>query len=227
MYSIAALCKLKDWSFRYICKTIPTHLKDSPTGNFKEALEMGMIVEEVHPDSFDDRVELLRDGDSLVIPQGGASISAKAGIEILASEVVEFAQKNNLSNLNVITPSGTGTTALFLASSLPQMQIVTSPAVGSVEYLKKQMQNLQPMPSNLTIIKSKTEYRFATPHKDLLECYSMFMDLGVEFDLIYAPQMWIALFENLTKFSGDILYVHSGGISGNKTMLDRYSYTLN
>jgi 1-aminocyclopropane-1-carboxylate deaminase/D-cysteine desulfhydrase-like pyridoxal-dependent ACC family enzyme len=49
-------------------------------------------------------------------------------------------------------------------------------------------------------------------YKKLLAC-------GIEFDLLYAPAMWEALLEQTQE---EILYIHSGGVSGNETMLKRY-----
>lgn len=43
---------------------------------------------------------------------------------------------------------------------------------------------------------------------------------GVEFDLLYAPAMWIAILEQTTE---KITYIHSGGVSGNQSMLERYT----
>jgi len=42
---------------------------------------------------------------------------------------------------------------------------------------------------------------------------------GIEFDLLYAPGMWKALLEQTSE---DILYIHSGGVTGNESMLKRY-----
>jgi len=43
--------------------------------------------------------------------------------------------------------------------------------------------------------------------------------VGGEFDLLYAPSMWLALLEETKE---KILYIHSGGVSGNESMLQRY-----
>ena len=47
----------------------------------------------------------------------------------------------------------------------------------------------------------------------------MLLDSGVEFDLLYAPGMWKALLEQTDE---EVLYIHSGGVSGNESMLKRY-----
>ncbi|MDQ7067359.1 MAG: hypothetical protein Q9M40_04920 [Sulfurimonas sp.] len=57
------------------------------------------------------------DDKSLLIDQGGADVSAKAGLEVLASELREQLKDEKFSKLKAIaTPSGTGTTALYLST---------------------------------------------------------------------------------------------------------------
>lgn len=77
-----------------------------------------------------------------------------------------------------------------------------------------------PLPPNLTIL--PTPFRFAQPDPMLLDTYRRLKDAGIEFDLIYAPVMWRALIEAVSQIEGEVLYVHSGGVSGNETMLARY-----
>ena len=53
----------------------------------------------------------------------------------------------------------------------------------------------------------------------MIEIYKKLLDSGIEFDLLYAPAMWMALIEQTDE---EILYIHSGGVSGNESMLKRY-----
>jgi 1-aminocyclopropane-1-carboxylate deaminase len=227
MLSIAAVCRLKGWRFEYTAKSLPGHLKINPTGNLRLALELGMHLNEVAPDSYAAVAASLLERSSaservLYIPQGGADVSARQGIDRLADEIRSWFTGRK-GALTVVTPSGTGTTAAFLAEALPEFTVATTPAVGDEAYLVQQIEKLLPMPSNLTLLNTRQKYRFATPHADLFEMYNALKKEGIEFDLIYAPVMWIALLENMPMLEGEILYVHSGGVSGNETMLARYA----
>ncbi len=223
MYSIAAMCSLQNWEFEYICKTIPKDLKLNPSGNFKAALRFGMQYIELPPELYQQKISSLSSSNAnIIIAQGGADKVAYYGIQKLAQEISASMSTYSTNKLSIITPSGTGTTALFLSILLPQFEIITTPTVGSTEYLRAQMSNLRDIPKNLTILEPAKKYRFATPHKDLLECYGDLKKCGIEFDLIYAPVMWLTLLKYIDRFDHDLLYVHSGGTSGNETMLERY-----
>jgi len=154
---------------------------------------------------------------SFVIDQGGADRSAVEGIALLADEIIS----ENLAIDAIATPSGTGTTALYLALSLPTIKVYTTPAIGDVTYLQEQMLALHaPLPKNLVILKPKKKFHFAKLYPEFLMIYSKTKSAGVLFDLLYAPAMWLALLEQTKEEK--ILYVHSGGVSGNVSMLERY-----
>lgn len=230
MFSIAALCHLKGWRFEYIGKTVPKHLKANPTGNYKHALELGMQLKELRPDEYKNRISELKNSqfniqnatsDIKVVPQGGADPSAREGVEALAEEISQWKWENGIGPLTVVTPSGTGTTAAYLANALPECKVVTVAAVGDSGYLAQQIRQLMPIPINLTLL--STSYRFAAPHPELIDMHEKLKASGIEFDLIYAPVMWKALLQNMHKIEGEVLYVHSGGVSGNETMLARYA----
>lgn len=228
MLSMAALCRMKGWRFEYTAKTLPAHLRNDPKGNLRLALELGMVLYEVSAVEYDGAVSALRlerginnDG-CIVVPQGGADASAREGICLLADEIRAW-MKEYPETVTVVTPSGTGTTSALLAEALPECTVVTTPCVGGREYLMQQIENLVPLPPNLKILETRKNYRFATPDADLFRMYEKLKDAGIEFDLIYAPVMWTALLENSDAMEGEILYVHSGGVSGNETMLARYA----
>jgi len=153
--------------------------------------------------------------DTLIVDQGGADTMALEGLAVLAQEIRESSMEFDA----IATPSGTGTTALFLAKNLPEYKVYTTPCVGNTEYLKEQMQSLSTIPDNLTILEPKKKYHFAKPYKEFYEIYKKLQDAGIEFDLLYAPSMWLSLLEQTQE---KILYIHSGGVSGNASMLLRY-----
>jgi len=234
MASIAALCRRKGWQFLYITKVLSTTLKQNRSGNLKAALDDGMQLIEVMHDEYRDVVSSLhsglpnarvqkREGD-LVLAQGGADLGAKEGVERLAEEINVWQLENGSKELTVVTPSGTGTTAYFLATSLPEFKVITTPLIGSKEYLEEQMQYLGKLPDNLRIIETQKKYRFGKTYAEYLAVYHELLDEGIEMDLLYAPKMLIALSEKMKNIEGDLLYIHSGGVKGNISMLERYMH---
>jgi len=227
MLAMAYLAHQKKWRFEYYTKTMPLHVKQHPDGNYKKALDLGMHGIEVPHDQFEQRIHELFlhvNPHEVLIPQGGADPIAQSGIAVLADEIRAWKEEREINKLNVITPSGTGTTAYYLAKLLPTCKVLTTAVVGDDAYLKTQMKALGDMPENLQLINTEKHYRFATPYLEFYGIYQELFTSGVEFDLIYAPKMWLAFLENMKAFEGDFLYVHSGGVSGNETMLQRYKF---
>jgi len=218
MLAIAAMCKNKGWDFEYYTKPLSQTQKAYSHGNYFHSINLGMKhieIDEVLYKDYIASLSLTIDATTFIIDQGGAVEEAKRGLEVLAEEIREA----NLELRSLATPSGTGTTALFLALALPEFKVYTTPCVGNVEYLKNQMQALHELPENLVILKPIKKHHFAKPYPEFLEIYKKLLVSGVEFDLLYAPGMWEAL---LAQTDEEILYIHSGGVSGNETMLKRY-----
>jgi len=218
MLAIAAMCKDKGWEFVYYTKPISKRQKERDNGNYFHACRLGMKHFEIPYENYKDFIASIRvnlDEQTFIIDQGGAIKQAKDGLEVLAREIRDA----NLQSKVLATPSGTGTTALYLALALPEFKVYTTPCVGDIEYLKKQMQALHDIPANLIILKPKKKYHFAKPYPEFFDIYKKLLNAGIEFDLLYAPAMWISLLEQTDEH---ITYIHSGGITGNKSMLDRY-----
>lgn len=218
MLAIAAMCKKKGWEFTYYTKPLSDTLKNENCGNFYQAKNLGMIHVEITQQFYKDFIASLRfnlDEKTFVIDQGGAVEEAKLGLEILADEVRE----SGLHVKSLATPSGTGTTALYLALSLPEYRVYTTPCVGDSKYLREQMSALHEIPKNLTILEPRKKYHFAKPYREFLEMQQKLLSVGVELDLIYAPSLWKCLIEQTNE---EILYIHSGGVSGNESMFERY-----
>jgi len=218
MLAISAMCKNKDWEFIYYTKPVSQTQKSANEGNYFHSIELGMNHIEIEFELYRDFISSLAltiDNKTFIIDQGGAVKEAKKGLEVLANEIGE----SKLESKSLATPSGTGTTALFLALSLPEYRIYTVPCVGDSKYLKEQMSALHEIPKNLVILEPSKKYHFAKPYKEFIDIYKKTKNAGVEFDLLYAPSMWIALLEQTNE---EILYIHSGGVSGNKSMLKRY-----
>ena len=220
MLAIAAICKEKSWEFEYYSKPISKSLKEQEYGNLFNSISLGMKHIELDEEIYREYIASLRinlDPKTLVLDQGGADINARLGLEVLAKEIEEA----NLDTKHLATPSGTGTTALFLAQSLPEYKVYTTPSIGDVKYLREQMCAISTMPDNLIILEPKKKYHFAKLYREFYEMHTKLKNEGIEFDLLYAPGMWLSLLEQTNE---KILYIHSGGVSGNETMLKRYEH---
>jgi 1-aminocyclopropane-1-carboxylate deaminase len=102
-------------------------------------------------------------------------------------------------------------------------EVITTPCVGSSEYLKEQMTKLNSSQKQPTIIATSKKYHFAKPYVDIWNMYQKLLDTGVVFDLLYDCITWIAIGENIEKFIGnESIFVHSGGLRGNETQIKRY-----
>jgi 1-aminocyclopropane-1-carboxylate deaminase/D-cysteine desulfhydrase-like pyridoxal-dependent ACC family enzyme len=218
MLAIAAMCKNKGWEFTYYTKPLNSVMKEQKSGNFYNALSLGMNHIEIEFTLYRDFIaglDLNLNEKSFIIDQGGADKSAQEGMSVLAQEILE----QNLDIDAICTPSGTGTTALFLAKALPQYKVYTVACVGDSSYLKEQMLALSEIPKHLGILESEKKYHFAKLYPEFLDIYTTLKNEGIEFDLLYAPAMWLSLLKNTDE---KILYIHSGGVSGNSSMLERY-----
>ena len=219
MYSLSVLCKLKNWQFDYYVDHTASFLKENPIGNYKYAIKNGMnIIESEVPDFFDK--------ETLFINEGGALVQASHGIEVLANEIKLWVNQNNIKDIKVFLPSGTGTTALFLQKYLP-FEVLTCPCVGDEEYLKKQFEVLEKKNHPL-ILKIDKKYHFGKLYKEFYEIHNnLLTQTNIEFDLLYDSLGWIC-FENYVKqlkeANTTFLYIHQGGIIGNESMYDRYKH---
>ena len=218
MLAIAAMCAKKGWQFLYYTKPMSPLHKEDRLSNYGLAKSLGMEHRELDASLYRDSIASLSvglDATSYLLHQGGADEAAQAGLALLAEEI----QSASLDVQALATPSGTGTTAFYLARALREYRVYTTPCVGDVEYLKKQISALGEIPKNLVILEPKKKYHFAKPYREFLAIYKQLCESGIEFDLLYAPAMWQALLEQTEE---KILYIHSGGVSGNTTMLERY-----
>ncbi|PSM52585.1 1-aminocyclopropane-1-carboxylate deaminase [Campylobacter blaseri] len=220
MYSISLFAKIKGLEFEYVMSHISKNLEQNTIGNFKFALGNGMkyYINQ-------NRVEFAKglcDEKSIFINEGVAQPEAEMGFKNQALEIEKFAKHNGLE-FDIFLPSGTGASATYLAKH-SRFKVYTTPCVGDVEYLKKQISNLDKN-SNLNILKPPKKYHFGNLKKELYDIYKELLDeTGVEFDLIYDPVGFLTLFANLDKFQNKVLYIHQGGILGNISQLERYKF---
>jgi len=235
MYSLSVLCKLKGWSFKYYTDHLPNFLQTKPVGNLNYALKNGMELKLFKDCSYDELTHknsfsktLLKD-DTLFIPEGGRCETSKYGINFLAYEIIDFKKKNNLKDLLIFLPSGTGTTALFLQQSLIKQnddsKVLTNACVGGKEYLKKQFFSLESDELYHPIILDTKKHHFGKLDCKMYKFWiKLYENLGIEFDLLYDPFGFWYMMEFLEQndISSNVMYIHQGGTKGNISMKQRY-----
>ncbi|GAA5644318.1 pyridoxal-phosphate dependent enzyme [Vibrio proteolyticus] len=232
LYSLAALARIKGWQLEFYVDHIAPWQKQRPTGNYRGALDLGAHILDVrelssaamHPRDY--ITQIRQPGDEcLVVPEGGRSREAEAGVRQLGMELLSWARFQVKQPLVVALPAGTGATALYLHKTLKPhgIEVLTCPCVSGTEYLRHQFHELgeQDHPQILTL---DHKHHFGKLYRDDYRTWQALLDqTDVEFDLLYDPMMWRCLL-NWYHANRDktLLYIHQGGILGNESMLPRY-----
>lgn len=219
MYSLSVLARMKGWEFEYYVDHIAEYLKANPHGNFKAALNNGMLLHVgrgVPTPTIDKEV--------LFIEEGGRQKEAEYGIKILAEEIIAWQKEQRIEKVDIFLPSGTGTTALFLQKHFSSSRVYTTSCVGDREYLRMQFLELEADEQyHPTILTLEKKHHFGKLYKDNYKIWlKLQQQTGVEFDLLYDPLGWRVLLEHIGLFESPVLYIHQGGVLGNESMLPRY-----
>ena len=159
-------------------------------------------------------------GDSLFINEGVWQPQAEAGFISQARQIERWADAEG-KTVDIFLPSGTGTSAAFLAKHV-KFDVFTCPCVGDANYLKSEIEALTPN-SKIRILPPPKKYHFG----DLkLELYQIWREVceqtGIEFELIYDPVGFLTMMANMGAFKNEILYIHQGGALGNISQKLRY-----
>ncbi|WP_419763979.1 MAG: 1-aminocyclopropane-1-carboxylate deaminase/D-cysteine desulfhydrase [Arcobacter sp.] len=228
LYSLSVLAKIKNVKLDFYVSHIARYLKENPQGNYKEALSNGANIIELNQNelSTQEYIEnhiLKNEKDYIYIEEGGRVKEAEYGIKILANEINRWAKENKKEKLKIFLPSGTGTTALFLQKHL-NFEVITCACVGDEEYLKKQFLQLNSDESkHPTILKNKKKYHFGKLYKEFYEIHiELLKETNVKFDLLYDSLGWLNLISSDCFYNDEFIYIHQGGILGNKSMIKRY-----
>jgi len=220
MYSLSVLAKMRGWRFDYYVDHIPLQLREYPVGNYRAALENGTIFHIGRP------LESHSDPATLRIEEGGRQKEAEEGVALLAQEIVAWYRDQRIETLTVFLPSGTGTTALYLAKHLSQegIGVVTTPCVGDGDYLQRQFALLEKDSLHWPgIVDLPRKYHFGRLYGEFWQIWlELYRQTGVEFDLLYDPKGWLTLLKHRADLPGEILYLHQGGLKGNESMRMRY-----
>lgn len=231
MYSLAALAKMKGWTFEFYVRHIPSWLKSTPIGNYRGALDLGMritamqdIGSTLHPSQYITDARGL-DETTLFVPEGGRFDLAESGIKQLAQEIIDWSGARSGDQFAVALPSGTGTTALYLHKYLSShgIEVLTCPCVGDPNYLIEQFNMLEES-HHPTILSGRDKHHFGRLYQEEYQTWkTLYQQTKVEFDLLYDPYMWQCLAPWLRDNPDKtLIYLHQGGLLGNESMLPRY-----
>ncbi|GIU07569.1 MULTISPECIES: pyridoxal-phosphate dependent enzyme [unclassified Shewanella] len=237
LYSMSALAKLKGLQLDFYVDHIAEQVLLSSVGNYAAAIANGANVIDLSkvPDrqelsciEYIEQKVLPQRDDLLFVPEGGRCEYARYGVHKLAQEIIDWANIEELSELRVFLPSGTGTTAVFLSEYLAlhasHIQVFTCACVGDADYLKQQFTYLVADNSlHPQIVELNKKYHFGKLYKPFFDMYKKISASGIEFELLYDPLGWMCV-EKLLNNEAKIpmLYIHQGGLLGNATMLPRY-----
>lgn len=238
LYSLAALAKLKGWQLEFYVAHLPSWLKENPSGNYQAALDLGANIidlaamgSKLHPSDY---IEQIRQPDDscLSVPEGGRSPIAEMGVQQLAQEILDWQQQQQIKNLTVALPSGTGTTSVFLSKHLAEhdIEVVTCACVGGKDYLIDQFNQLHTgQHPRVLQTTTKPKHHFGKLYQDDLHIWqALKQQTDVEFELLYDPYMWQCLEQWWAENPQQtLLYIHQGGLLGNSSMLKRYQRKYN
>ena len=233
MYSLSVLAQMRGWEFEYVVDHVAEYLQDNPHGNYKAALDNGMILRQAQQPYCDKTKQAFPElvEGTLHIEEGGRQKEAEHGIKILAQEIIDWQKEQGIEELNIFLPSGTGTTALFLQKNLFTGQahgiastVYTCPCVGDVRYLRKQFLELEMDEKyHPTVLSLAKKHHFGKLYKDNYKIWlKLQQQTGVVFDLLYDPLGWRTLVAHPELMTKPTLYIHQGGVLGNESMLPRY-----
>lgn len=230
MLTLSYIAKLKGYDFIYVTPPPSKILEQSPEGNFALAAQNGVQFEFYKPAKEPLNVNMLKcraleiskAHNGFFIPQGGVCEISKTGIYELALELQKDIK--NLKNPAIFYVSGSGASAGYLSEFLPC--VFTTPAAGDTAYLKQIFSDMK-ISSSPILLDIKQKIPFAKPDIRLWEIYQEWLKIGIEFDLIYDCLGWLCLKESLKDFNTrDIVFIHSGGLSGNPTQIKRYEHKI-
>jgi len=282
MLALAQLCHYNNINFTYITRRPPQHMRDKlhdnfsrGNSNFERVLHLQRqaqqqeqqqyfinIIECQSKIEYDSEIAKAKhQSNGVFVSQGIAEPQAEIGIIDYVNRLKQALATHNDENhqLILIVPSGTGTTAYFIAKHFTDAQVLTTPVYGSEEDLMSQLQLLMSkereqqqqtqqgqykLPSNLVIIKQQDQWsksnrgstsntssrhKFAQLNQDYLQAYEYVLKETtgtLEIDLIYAPPTLLNTMHYIaTNYNSNntrIVYIHTGGTSGNASMLERY-----
>jgi len=240
LYSLSELTKTFDISFTYYVNRPVEFIEEHKnTGNLKAALDNKTNIISLNDKEYNDKKKFIQNNlgfknNYFYITEGGASKEAAPGLEMLANEIIDFFNKENMLSLNVCLPSGTGSTIAYLNQSInllgysKRIKLFSTSIVVKNEILSADISDFTKLETNEvqpTLLECSKRYRYGKLNIDLFNIiqYLEKANSNIKFEYIYDPKMFISIKENLDLFKKEpFLYIHCGGLNTNRLMYNRY-----
>jgi 1-aminocyclopropane-1-carboxylate deaminase len=120
--------------------------------------------------------------------------------------------------------------------------VITVPCVGDADYLNSEFNELREQDGSyvdttntvtrdIVIIDSfqrdsTKKFIFGKPYIEFLNTYRLFKECNFEVDLLYATKTLYTVLEHWHQLSHQfehLMYIHTGGLTGNSSQLERYN----
>ncbi|KAA6224805.1 MULTISPECIES: 1-aminocyclopropane-1-carboxylate deaminase/D-cysteine desulfhydrase [unclassified Campylobacter] len=226
LLALAIFTKQRDYKLNFVHAKISNFLKNNPCGNYLYALNYGTnFIENTSKLSLKEFAYSLKKDNEFFLNEGIAQNEAEFGYKELAKEI-ELQARNLNIEFDIFLPSGTGTSAAFLAKH-SKFKVFTTFCVGDEIYLKDQILTLIKDYdfSNLHILSLDKKYHFAKPYAEFIKIYKEILkQTQIEFDLLYDSLGLLCILKHKNIFKNPLLYIHQGGLIGNISMLKRYEF---
>ena len=162
-------------------------------------------------------------GDFYLVPEGGANDLAIKGTE----EILDASDTQNYICCSVGTG---GTIAGIINSSNNKQKIIGFPAIKGFDALEKDIKNWTNK-QNYKFIKNYTCGGYSKVNKKLVELINQFNEVhNIPLDAIYTGKMMLGIMELIKQDyfpkASTILFIHTGGLQGNKGMNERLGLSL-
>ncbi len=251
MLALARVCAARSSRLTYHTAPLPKWLKESPIGNLRKALELGSMELVEHESALEySAAKAAAASLPNFVPTGGAWPAAEPGVAALGRHITDWRRtrpggglevpkmlQSRQRGLDIVIPSGTGTTALFLARHVPAgANVYAVPCVGDGDYLLKQMRELDERSGGVGVFPRvlppppSHDVPFGTVAAPLLSSWRDAAQSGVFLDLVYGPVAWAAMEACGWRPGGeadgdarrDVLHINTGGHEGLHSQMQRY-----
>jgi len=165
-----------------------------------------------------------REFNCYIIPEGGTNQSALRGTEELGNMVHSMCEENEIANIGVAV--GTGGTMGGLVNGIVGRKVVGYGALKG-DFLKSDVGRwVTNSESSWEIIDDQYFGGYGKWNQDLVEfIHSFHSETGIALDPIYTGKMMYAA-HRTNRLTPDWLYIHTGGLQGNRGFNQRFGLTL-
>lgn len=223
MFALAYLAYLQGAKLHYVMPEFHTEI----VGNLKYALEWGMQTHILPAGASVSTLEAyakgLVDSQSVFIPQGGDVYLAMKGINLLAHELRQSVSEKAI----IFYTSGSGVGVIALQKALdtifPSVELAVLSCAGSESQLRAKFANFGLKPPQIL----SSPFAFARPKREIWEMREYLNSQNLKCDLVYDSVGFWMIKKNLDKFKGrELVFIHSGGLMGDISQLERYKKIL-